>query len=45
MVRPGEKPDYGTVEPVTPAEALRCAGVARLTRANVEEIGELAARR
>jgi hypothetical protein len=45
VVRPGDKPDFGTVEPVTAAEALRCAGVATLTRAHVEQIGELAAQR
>ncbi|MEO3768894.1 hypothetical protein [Micromonospora sp. B9E7] len=28
----GERPDYGTVEPVSAAEALRHAGTERLTR-------------
>ncbi|MDP9792943.1 hypothetical protein J2S43_001455 [Catenuloplanes nepalensis] len=45
IVQPGEKPDYGTVEPVSDAEALRCAGVTRLTRAHVAQIDGLAAQR
>ncbi|TWG14038.1 hypothetical protein FHX34_104332 [Actinoplanes teichomyceticus] len=45
VVRPGEKPDYCTVEPVSEREALECAGVARLTRAHVEAIDDLAEQR
>ena len=45
MVRPGEDPDFGTVEPVSEAEALRSAGVARLTRNHVKRIDDLAERR
>ncbi|MEU9509407.1 hypothetical protein AB0D32_24365 [Micromonospora sp. NPDC048170] len=41
----GEKPDYGTVQPVTTAEALRCAGAETLTRAHVGAINGLAERR
>lgn len=37
----GEEPDYGTVEPVTEAEALDRVGVARLTRAHVEKLQDL----
>lgn len=45
IVQPGETPDYGTVEPVSDAETLRCTGVTRLTRAHVAQIGDLAAQR
>ncbi|MEU4622346.1 hypothetical protein AB0G04_20565 [Actinoplanes sp. NPDC023801] len=41
MVRPGEQPTFGTVEPVSEAEALQCAGVTRLTRAHVAQLQEL----
>jgi hypothetical protein len=37
----GEQPDYGTVEPVTRAEALTHAGTERLTREHVEAIDNL----
>lgn len=45
MVRPCGNPDHGTVEPVSEAEALRSVGVARLTRAHVERMADLAERR
>ncbi|MEU4777941.1 hypothetical protein [Micromonospora sp. NPDC023633] len=45
VVSDGEEPDYGTVQPVTAAEALRCAGTEILTRAHVEAIDGLAERR
>ncbi|WIM96975.1 hypothetical protein ACTOB_000457 [Actinoplanes oblitus] len=45
MVAPGEKPGFGTVEPVTEAEALATAGVAKLTRAHVAAIDDLASQR
>lgn len=45
IVRPGEDPDYGTVQPVQPAEAQRVAGTDRLTRAHVPDIDPLADRR
>ncbi|WP_211192741.1 hypothetical protein [Actinoplanes sp. TBRC 11911] len=45
VVRPGEKPDYSTVEPVSTAEALQAAGVAKLTRAHVQQIDDLAEQR
>ena len=32
----GDIADYGTIEPVTPAEARHCAGTERLTREHVE---------
>ncbi|MEV4123286.1 hypothetical protein [Micromonospora sp. NPDC049645] len=38
-------PDYGTVEPVSAAEALRHAGTERLTREHLDAIEGLAARR
>jgi hypothetical protein len=37
----GEKPEPGTVEPVTEAEALDRVGAARLTRAHVEALQDL----
>jgi hypothetical protein len=37
----GEQPDYGTVEPVTRAEALTCAGTEMLTREHVDAIDDL----
>jgi hypothetical protein len=37
----GEQPDYGTVEPVTKAEALAYAGTELLTREHVEAIDDL----
>lgn len=37
----GEKPDYCTVEPVTPAEALESAGTQILTREHVKAIDGL----
>jgi hypothetical protein len=37
----GETPDYGTVQPVTSAEALRCANTEVLTREHVDAIDEL----
>lgn len=45
IVRPGEDPDHGTVQPVQPAEAHRVAGTDRLTRAHVPDIEPLADRR
>ncbi|RKR87834.1 hypothetical protein BDK92_2135 [Micromonospora pisi] len=45
IVSDGEQPDYGTVQPVTPAEALRCAGTERLTRDHLEAINHLAEER
>lgn len=45
MLRPGEDPDYGTVQPVQPAEAYRMAGTDRLTRTDVRAIEPLASRR
>ncbi|MFC0029647.1 hypothetical protein ACFFMM_08940 [Micromonospora chaiyaphumensis] len=41
----GEEPDYGTIQPVTEAEALERVGVAKLTRAHVEALEPLAERR
>ncbi|MCM0673741.1 hypothetical protein NCC78_03320 [Micromonospora phytophila] len=41
----GEKPDYGTVQPVSGAEALRCAGTEVLTRDHLKAIDDLAERR
>jgi hypothetical protein len=45
LLRPGEDPDYGTVQPVQPAEAYRMAGTDRLTRAHVQAVEPLASRR
>ncbi|MET8538397.1 hypothetical protein ABZV67_43610 [Streptomyces sp. NPDC005065] len=45
ILRPGEDPDYGTVQPVQPVEAYRTAGTDRLTRAHVQAIEPLADRR
>lgn len=45
VVRSGQSGRFGTVEPVSEEEALRCAGVATLTRAHVKRIGELATER
>jgi hypothetical protein len=45
VVGPGEKPDFGTVEPVTPEEARRCAGTEVLTREHVPLLDDLADRR
>ncbi|MEU8179238.1 hypothetical protein AB0B85_22490 [Micromonospora sp. NPDC049044] len=39
----GETPEFGTVEPVSAAEALRHAGTERLTREHVDAIEGLAA--
>ncbi|GIE86427.1 hypothetical protein [Actinoplanes regularis] len=41
VLQPGEKPDYGTVEPVSEQEARECAGVTKLTRAHVTAIDNL----
>jgi hypothetical protein len=41
----GEEPDYGTVQPVTPDEALQCAGTTTLTREHVAAIDDLVTRR
>lgn len=38
-----DEPDFGTIQPVTPAEAMRCAGTELLTRDQVEVIDALAA--
>lgn len=38
----GDEPDYGTVQPVTEAEAIERAGVAKPTREHVEALGPLA---
>ncbi|WP_328415886.1 hypothetical protein OG470_24710 [Micromonospora sp. NBC_00389] len=40
----GERPDYGTVEPVSAAEALRLTGTERLTREHLGIIKDLAER-
>ncbi|MFF4424297.1 hypothetical protein ACFY04_26545 [Streptomyces sp. NPDC001549] len=45
MVRPGESPGHGTVQPVQPAEAYRLTGTDRLTRAHVQLMEPLADRR
>nr|WP_296064973.1 hypothetical protein [uncultured Actinoplanes sp.] len=45
VIRPGETPQHCTVEPVSAAEAVQCAGVSRLTRAHVPKIEHLAERR
>lgn len=45
MLRPGEEPDYGTVQPLQPAEAHRATGTDRLTRAHVRAIEPLADKR
>ncbi|NBE84893.1 hypothetical protein [Micromonospora rubida] len=42
VVTESEKPDYGTVQPVTTREARRCAGTEVLTREHVEAIVGLA---
>ncbi|MEV4762244.1 hypothetical protein AB0J89_06365 [Micromonospora chokoriensis] len=39
----GERPEFGTVEPVSAAEALRLAGTERLTREHLDSIRGLAA--
>ncbi|MFI6289622.1 hypothetical protein ACIBCM_33640 [Streptomyces sp. NPDC051018] len=44
VLRPGEDPDYGTVEPVQSAEAHRMVGTDRLTREHVQAIQPLASR-
>jgi hypothetical protein len=41
----GEEPDYGTIQPVTEAEALERVGVAKPTRAHCEALEPLAERR
>jgi hypothetical protein len=41
----GEDPDYGTVQPVTSAEALQHAGTKLLTRNHINTIDNLAERR
>lgn len=41
----GEEPDYGTIEPVTSAEALQYAGTERFTRDHISAIDHLATRR
>ncbi|WP_349880712.1 hypothetical protein ABIH81_14205 [Micromonospora sp. HUAS YX12] len=41
----GEEPDFGTLAPVTEAEALARAGVARPTRAHVQALAPLAEQR
>jgi len=45
VVADGEAPDYGTVQPVSEAEALERLGVAKLTRAHVAALQPLAAQR
>lgn len=45
ILRPGEDPDHGTVQPVHPAEARLVAGTDRLTRAHVPDLEPLAERR
>ncbi|MFJ3831078.1 hypothetical protein ACIPWI_24370 [Streptomyces sp. NPDC090046] len=45
VLRPGEDPDYGTVQPVQPAEAHRLTGTDRPTRAHVQLMDPLADRR
>jgi hypothetical protein len=45
VVTDGEEPDFGTVQPVTEAEALDRVGVATLTREHVEALGPLAEQR
>ncbi|MFF4445847.1 hypothetical protein [Streptomyces sp. NPDC001502] len=45
MVRPGESPGHGTVQPVQPAEAYRLTGTGRPTRAHVQLMEPLADRR
>lgn len=45
IVGPGEEPSYGTVQPVSVAEARRLTGTALLTRAHVGAIDPLASQR
>ena len=45
VVDDGEQPDFGTVEPVTEAEALDVIGVAKPTRAHVAALEKLADQR
>lgn len=45
ILRPGAAPDFGTVEPVSEAEALRCVGVSTLTRAHLPQLAGLATER
>ncbi|WP_239516081.1 MULTISPECIES: hypothetical protein [unclassified Streptomyces] len=44
MLRPGEEPDYCTVQPVQPLEARRLARTDRPTRAHINALEPLAAR-
>jgi hypothetical protein len=45
VVADNEVPDYGTVQPVAEMEAIERLGVAKLTRAHVDALQPLAARR
>lgn len=45
VLRPGEEPEYCTVQPVGPDEARRVTGTDRLTREHVPAIEPLATRR
>ncbi|MEV6350726.1 hypothetical protein [Actinoplanes sp. NPDC051851] len=45
VIAPGEKPEFGTVEPLSDAEAVAHAGVAKLTRAHVAGLDGLVAER
>jgi hypothetical protein len=45
VVTDNETPDYGTVQPVTEAEAIERLGVAKLTRAHVDALQSLATQR
>ncbi len=45
VISPDERPDFGSVEPVTPDEARRCAGTEILTREHVPLINDLANQR
>jgi hypothetical protein len=45
VVTAGDAPDFGTVQPVTEAEAVERLGVAKLTRSHVAALQSLAAER
>jgi hypothetical protein len=45
VVAEGETPDFGTVQPVTAAEAVERLGVAKLTRAHADALQPLAEQR
>ncbi|GAA2591766.1 hypothetical protein GCM10010435_83120 [Winogradskya consettensis] len=45
VIEPGENPEFGTVEPVSPAEALAHVGTEHPTREHAKALTELAERR